>query len=235
VEHRTRPWSALVAAALVVAVFATPALAHVDAETDDEPHPGAEVELRFAFHHGCAGQATTELAVRMPGGVDPDTLDAEEADGWEASVEDATVTWSGGEPIPDHVAHAFRLHLVLPAEPGETIPFPTIQRCGEDEIAWIQVPEEGENWSELSEPAPVLTLTDREPPDADPETAPAVEETSPSQALEQPEEDDVEDDGEAIVAGDEANPWIIVAALAGIVMLAVIATGGVLMARRGSD
>lgn len=65
--------------------------------------------------------------------------------------------------------------MKLPPGEGETLHFPTVQRCEKGETAWIEIPAEGESADELESPAPQVTLTAAteepetatEPPDDD--------------------------------------------------------------------
>lgn len=222
------------AALLLLGPLSAPALAHVTASTQEDPDPGTEVTLEISFDHGCAGEPTTELAVQLPDGIDPGTVEPLGEDGWSATLDDRTVTWSGGEPVPDHTPHTFRLALVLPDTPGETIHLPTIQRCGDDQQAWIQVPDDDQSWSELDEPAPALTLTDAPAPardDADDAEEPS-DPTPDTPAATPPA--DVEEGGESFLTDDGPSLTFPSAVLAVLVALGAIATVAVLLARRGA-
>lgn len=226
-----------IAALLLIGPMAGPALAHITASTQEDPDPGTQAMLEISFDHGCAGEPTTELAVQLPDAIDLETVEPLEEDGWRATLDDRTVTWTGGEPVPDHVEHTFRMRVVLPDEPGGTVPLPTIQRCEDDRSAWIQIPDEDQSWSELEEPAPVVTLTDQpSPASADPdetedEAAPPTDDGTPIATPEAEEEGSPE----AFLTDDEpaaAFPIIVLAVLAG---LAVLATIAVVAARRGGQ
>jgi hypothetical protein len=47
----------------------------------------------------------------------------------------------------------------LPASAGETLYFPTVQKCEKGQTGWVEIPAEGESADELEEPSPELTLT----------------------------------------------------------------------------
>jgi periplasmic copper chaperone A len=182
-RRTSMPLTAALTLAVLLGPLARTGAAHVHVEPEDDPDPGAEVELRFVFDHGCYGHPTTELSVLLPDGIDPAEVTPVEEDGWRAVVDDATVTWTGGDPIPDHTLHEFRMAAVLPPTPGATLHFPTIQRCDDEEVAWIQVPDDGEDPADLERPAPALQLTDRPPPEPEEpevEPEPAPEDPTPS-------------------------------------------------------
>jgi uncharacterized protein YcnI len=62
------------------------------------------------------------------------------------------VTYTAREPLPPDRLDSFAISLKLPAgEEGESVYFPTIQRCEEGQTRWIQIPAEGESAEELEE------------------------------------------------------------------------------------
>ena len=66
------------------------------------------------------------------------------------------VRWSGGS-LPDAMYADFQLRAVFPETPG-AVAFPAIQRCGAAEVAWIEVPAEGQAEDDLELPAPTVTI-----------------------------------------------------------------------------
>jgi periplasmic copper chaperone A len=192
-------------AVLVVGTM-TAALAHVGIETDADPDPGRIVPVSFVFDHGCNGEPTTEFRVLLPDGITDVDVDPVAEGGWEARVADGVLTWSGGEPVPDHQLHAFSAEIALPNQPGETLYFPTIQRCGDAESAWIQVPGEGEEPGDLDAPAPSLTLTDRPAPE-EPATHDLEDETPPPPADED-EEPTMEPVATPVADAEETRGWL---------------------------
>ena len=129
--------------------------------------------------HGCDGAATDTLEVQIPVGVTSVkpklmagwTIETETAPVPEASMapdaspaaghseEEAVITlvrWSGGS-LPDSQYADFQLRAVFPETPG-TVAFPTIQRCGDAEVAWIEIPAEGQTEDDLELPASTVTV-----------------------------------------------------------------------------
>jgi uncharacterized protein YcnI len=54
-----------------------------------------------------------------------------------------------------------RLRALFPETPGDLY-FPILQRCGDAEEAWIQVPGAGQSPDELDRPAGVVTIVEGE-------------------------------------------------------------------------
>lgn len=212
--------------AVLVLGTMTAAHAHVRIETDADPDPGSIVLVSFVFDHGCDGEPTTEFRVRLPDGIADADVDPVEDGGWEARVVNGVLTWSGGEPVPDHQLHTFSAEIALPNQPGETLYFPTIQRCGDAESAWIQVPGGDEERDDLDAPAPSVTLTDRPAPQQ-PETHDLEDETPPPT----PDEDEAEEPtmepvSTPVADAEETGGWLPIAfglALAAAVIALVAA------------
>jgi len=169
-------------ATLLVAV-AVPASAHVFV-SDGTTVTGGGYGTEFALMvpHGCEGAATTALEVQIPAGVtsvkpalmpgwqidvvsttppapslDPaaSPLTDEELDALTAPVV-TSVKWSGGE-LPDSQYAKFWLRAIFPETPG-TVMFPTVQYCGDSQVAWIEIPAEGQDPETLEHPAPTVTV-----------------------------------------------------------------------------
>lgn len=158
-----------------------PAGAHVE-PTTATGEAGRRADVGFVPTHGCGDSPTIGIDIKLPDGVlDPI---AAELDGWTASVDRDVVTWDGG-PLPDGDEATFSVNVLLPDVPGTTLSFPTIQRCPNDTLSWIQQPDDG---TDQSFPAPALAIveatgppgtTSPPPPTAAPTTA-VTEATSPS-------------------------------------------------------
>jgi uncharacterized protein YcnI len=165
-----------VAIATALAALALPATAqgHVFLEEAEAPAEGFPI-LEFVVPHGCDGSPTTGLTVQFPESVPSVTPEA--VPGWEVSTKEgpkdevelfgetvtegvSEVTWtSQGEPLADGQLLRFGAEVALPATEGQTLHFPTIQKCEQGQTRWIQIPAEGETEEDLDEPAPALTLT----------------------------------------------------------------------------
>lgn len=163
--------AAAAGASLALAITAG-ALAHVTVNPGEAP-ANSYARLDFRVGHGCEGSPTTSVRIQIPEGVT--SVRPQLKPGWENEIvvgplaepyeshgelitEGVTeVTWSGGE-LSDDYFDDFGLSVRLPDLPGETLYFPVIQECVDGEIAWIQVPAEGDDGAELDEPAPGLLL-----------------------------------------------------------------------------
>jgi periplasmic copper chaperone A len=75
------------------------------------------------------------------------------------------VVYTAKQPLPPDRLDSFDISLRFPAgKEGESVYFPTVQRCEEGQTRWIQIPAEGESAEELEEPAPAVVLTAAEGP-----------------------------------------------------------------------
>ena len=145
------------------------------------PGGGHGTQITFRVPHGCDGAATDTHRVQFPEGVtgvkpkwmagwtietEPtapsrhgfaSAPDASAAPGraWEAEV--GVVMWSGG-PLPDSQYLDFQLLRRLPGDPRRGAYFPVVQRCGDVEMAWIEIPAEGQSEDDLEYPAPAVTI-----------------------------------------------------------------------------
>jgi uncharacterized protein YcnI len=155
--------------------FAPEALAHITLENQQAP-VGASYKAVLRVPHGCDGQATVALRVRIPEGY----LDVKPMpkSGWKldvtrgkyqkpVSLRDAKVSegvtevgWSGG-----NLADAYYDEFVLTGyvsddlQAGQTIYFPVVQECEKGVHRWIEIPAAGAaGHAEQSEPAPALRL-----------------------------------------------------------------------------
>ena len=147
--RRTLGVAGWVAASMVLAL---PAVAHVEPSPEEVPAGGFS-SIAFRVEHGCDGSPTVGVAIEIPEGVS-DVVPRAKA-GWTITQTDTTVTWAGS--LDAHQWDDFELSAQMPGTEGETIYFPVVQTCEQGEIAWIQIPAEGEEEPET--PAPGVTLT----------------------------------------------------------------------------
>lgn len=136
-------------------------LAHVTVSPDSAVAGGYQV-LRFGVGHGCDGQATTELRIELPPGVQAARPQAKP--GWRERVEGppehpTAVVWAGGR-LPADRFDEFLILLKAPDAAGRVV-LPAIQRCGAQESRWSDPP--GPDGQRSPRPAPVLRLTPPEP------------------------------------------------------------------------
>lgn len=160
------------AATGAVLLSVTPAFAHITLETSEAP-VGSTYRAVLRLGHGCDGNPTTKVSVRVPEGfvsvkpmpkagwalttVKGPYQQSYELHGGQVSEGVTEITWSGGN-LPDEFYDEFvfrgTLAGTLPA--GSTLYFPVIQTCTTGEDAWIEIPAEGQAEPEL--PAPGLKL-----------------------------------------------------------------------------
>jgi len=166
-----------IGAALAVAGFfltATPSFAHVTLEVREAP-VGASYKAVLRVPHGCEGQATNTLRVRVPEGfyaVKPMpkpgwTLETKSGpysgsyDNHGRTVSEGVreIVWSGGELADAHYDEfVFRGTLADTLEPGTVLYFPVVQECANGAERWIEIPEDGGSAREFRKPAPGLKL-----------------------------------------------------------------------------
>lgn len=151
---RTALVAGLAGAALLLST--APAAAHVTI-TASTTEAGETAAITLEVPHGCAGSATTEVAVRMPEGVG----EVEAVDGvrWSADVSTDAVTFTTDRPVPDALRDEVSFSARLPDDAGAVLVFPVVQRCEEGESAWTEVADDTESRDELDQPAPVLVVT----------------------------------------------------------------------------
>ncbi|MGF1611540.1 MAG: YcnI family protein [Kiloniellales bacterium] len=149
------------------------AVAHVTANSNEAP---ANSYFRTALRvpHGCEGSATVAVRVKLPDGLV--SVRPQMKPGWEITITmrkldkpmDAghgrmitetvdEIVWRGG-PLPDAHFDEFGLTMKLPAKAGETLYFPVVQECEQGVHRWIEIPGAGQEWGDLEEPAPFVTL-----------------------------------------------------------------------------
>ncbi|MPZ59498.1 MAG: DUF1775 domain-containing protein [Rhizobiales bacterium] len=167
---------AAVAANVFVFLLAGNAAAHVTAN----PNEAAADSFFRAFlrvPHGCEGSSTVALRVKIPEGLI--SVKPQMKPGWTIEIKmrkldqpiDAghgrmitetvdEVAWRGG-PLPDAYFDEFGLSMKLPAKPGETLYFPTVQECERGVHRWIEIPAAGQKWHELDQPAPFIRLMEK--------------------------------------------------------------------------
>ncbi|MFC4172774.1 DUF1775 domain-containing protein [Microvirga sp. GCM10011540] len=164
------------AGALVAAVLlavSTPALAHVTFETA-RAAPNATYKGVLRIPHGCDGQPTLKVQVRIPEGV----IDARPMPkaGWtletarapyaktyrlhgEPVSEGVTgITWSGSLEDGHYDEFVFQARITDAFAAGSTVHFPVVQTCANGTEEWTQIPAAGQDPHSLSHPAPGVTL-----------------------------------------------------------------------------
>jgi uncharacterized protein YcnI len=148
--------------------------AHITTNPAEGPSDGFAT-VSFQVPHGCEESPTTQIRIQIPPSVPSVTpsvhplWDVATKEGRKDKVElhgetitrgVSEVTYTAKQPLPPDRLDSFPISLKLPAgEEGESVYFPTIQRCEQGQTRWIQIPAEGESPDELEEPAPAVVLT----------------------------------------------------------------------------
>jgi uncharacterized protein YcnI len=148
--------------------------AHITADPGEAPSD-SYATLDFSVGHGCEESPTTQVRIQIPPSVPSVTpavnplWDVATKEGKKDKVElhgetitrgVSEVTFTAKQPLPPDRLDSLRMSVKLPAgEEGDSIYFPTIQKCAQGQTRWIQIPAEGESAEELEDPAPVVLLT----------------------------------------------------------------------------
>jgi len=155
---------------MLVAAAVAPASAHISVVSEHAVEAGETATIGFRVPHGCGEAATDSVSVQIPDGVvgvevawvpgwtvelENVATDQDPSDGAELRERVGVVRWSGGSLPPD-LFYDFTIVATFPDEPSQLV-FPLIQRCGDEELAWIQIAETGDPEA-LELPAPSLTL-----------------------------------------------------------------------------
>ncbi|MGB3556370.1 MAG: DUF1775 domain-containing protein [Jannaschia sp.] len=159
---------ALAAGLSPLAVFAHATLEQGSAEE------GSTYKAVVRIGHGCDGQPTLRLRVRIPEGmvsVKPmpksgwtlDTVTADYAQIYDyhgPKSEGATeITWTGSLDDSHFDEFVFRGNLHADAfAAGDVVYFPVVQECADGEEAWVNVPEASQDSHDIDHPAPALRI-----------------------------------------------------------------------------
>ena len=149
------------------------------------------------------------------------------------------VTYTAKQPLDPHQLDFLGMSVKLPAgEEGESIYFPTIQKCAEGQTRWIQIPAAGESGEELESPAPAVVLTAAggghggssgdEPVSSDDAQEPASGGEEPASAAPAAASAEVADEG------DGAPVWLAIVALVVGALGLLAGIGGLTAARRAT-
>ncbi len=160
--------------AAIAALMFTPsfAFAHATLEQAEASNGGYKAILRVP--HGCEGKATKTVRIDLPEGF----IGAKPMPkaGWELALEKGdyaktyqnhgsdvksglkAVVWSGGS-LPDDQYDEFVVRGTLSGfEPGDKVYFKLTQLCDGGEVAWVEIPADGQAPDDLKRPAPALTI-----------------------------------------------------------------------------
>jgi uncharacterized protein YcnI len=228
---------ATAATGLLTLALAGTAGAHITADPGEAPSDGYAT-VSFQVPHGCEESPTTQVRIRIPPSVPSVTpsvhplWDVTTKEGKKDKVElhgetitrgVSEVTYTAKQPLPPDRLDSFAISLKFPAgEEGESVYFPTIQRCEKGQTRWIQIPAEGESAEELEEPAPAVVLTAAEGGHG----GAAGEEESSAQPAASVQAASVSNDD------DGAPMWLAITALAVGALGLLAGIGGMMAARR---
>ena len=222
-----RTATAFVGAAFATVLLASPAGAHVHPNPETVP-AGEEATVAFVVGHGCDGEATDRVEIRVPDVVTE--FSAGELDGWEASTDGQVVTYAGG-PLDDHSELGFPVTFTAPGE-AQSLLFPVIQYCGDLESAWISEDHEADD------PAPVVEVegTATTETTADPEATTSTEAGAGSAPTTTEATDGTAPDVEPISAdvtdeADDDDSSSTVPIVIGVIVVLALAGGGIAYAR----
>jgi uncharacterized protein YcnI/copper(I)-binding protein len=162
---------ALAAAAFLA--LSSPALAHVSFETG-QTKPNSTYKAVLRISHGCQGQPTLKVRVRIPEGIV--AVKPMPKAGWaletakgtyvrayqvrgETVLEGVTdIVWSGSLDDGHYDEFVFQAHFTDAYQPGATVYFPVVQECGNGIEEWTQVPASGQDPHSLQFPAPGVKI-----------------------------------------------------------------------------
>lgn len=169
-------FSPLARGALVAAAFIAvsgPAFAHVTFETP-QATPNSTYKAVLRVPHGCDGQATLKLRVRIPEGVV--AVKPMPKAGWKLEVTKGSyvrayqvmgetvsegvtdIVWTGSLDDAFYDEFVFQARFTDAYQPGATVYFPVVQECEKATAEWVQVPAAGEDPHKLASPAPGVKI-----------------------------------------------------------------------------
>ncbi|MGE0508221.1 MAG: DUF1775 domain-containing protein [Acidimicrobiia bacterium] len=146
----------LIGAGAALVVGGGAAFAHIDPVPEEVP-AGTPVTVEFRVEHGCDDLDTTGMLFQIPAGLSDLTPVAKE--GWTTSVAPDTVSFTGGV-LDHHTEDTFALTFTAPSSAG-AVDFPVVQQCGDTELRWIEIPQDGQE--EPEHPAPRLQVVGEAP------------------------------------------------------------------------
>lgn len=162
---------ALLAAAFIA--VSAPAFAHVTFE-NAQAKPNSTYKAVMRIGHGCDGEPTTKVRVRIPEGII--AVKPMPKAGWklettkgsyvkayhlhsEAVSEGVTdIVWTGSLDDGHYDEFVFQVRFTDAYQPGATVYFPVVQECAKGAHEWVQVPTDGQDPHSLESPAPGVRI-----------------------------------------------------------------------------
>lgn len=205
--------------AAVLVTWAGPASAHIEPDVTAIP-AGEPATVTFTVEHGCAGEATTKIEIKIPEPISDAQPD--DVDGWEGSAGDQVVTFEGGPQPPDAMI-GFPVTFTAPDTDSAELVFPIIQTCGPAQLDWIDPDPAGEH------PAPIVTIGPAGSPTS----------TVPAEHDEHEDHSTVSTSAPTVTASEQAEedkqgstaPII----LGGVALILVVGTAVIVIRTRGQD
>lgn len=188
----SRSGGALAAAAFIA--LSSSALAHVSFEAA-QATPNSTYKAVLRVPHGCQGEPTLKVRVRIPEGVV--AVKPMPKAGWtletakgayvrayrvhgQAVSEGVTdIVWTGSLEDGHYDEFVFQAQFTEAFQPGATVYFPVVQQCANRVEEWIEVPVDGRDAHSLRAPAPGVRI-------AAAENAPAAAVEASGLVIEQP-------------------------------------------------
>jgi periplasmic copper chaperone A len=151
-----------VLAVSALAVIGQAAHAHVTLE-QGRAAAGAAYKAVLRVGHGCEGEATHTLRVRIPAGFRG--VKPMPKAGWSISLERtqgdvSSITWTANSReawLPDGFYDEFVLRGQTPSQPGP-LWFSVLQQCEKSSNDWSEVPPQGHSTAGLRTPAALLLV-----------------------------------------------------------------------------
>ncbi len=159
--------------ALFAGTLATSAFAHATLEVKEAP-AASYYKAVVKIGHGCDGEPTTTVRITIPEGIisvkprpkagwnleitKGDYDNAYELHGREITAGVKQITWTGKLPDEWYDEFSFNAYLTDRLPAGKKVFIPVVQECPGAEMAWAEIPAEGQNPHELARPAPALLI-----------------------------------------------------------------------------
>ncbi|MGJ8625779.1 MAG: YcnI family copper-binding membrane protein [Sulfitobacter sp.] len=162
-------------ALLFTLLTSTASWSHATLETQSAA-VGSTYKGVMRIGHGCDGQATKTVSIKIPEGVI--SVKPMPKAGWHVETKIGAyaethdyygtplsegvreIIWTGSLEDAHYDEFVFRGSLVKSLEPGKTIYFPTLQTCADGTAEWVNIPAEGQDPHDMEGPAPGLALTE---------------------------------------------------------------------------
>ncbi len=160
---------------------ASSARAHIIIE-DMQGRAGYNEMLTLIVPHGCGGDPTTAIRLKVPEGIKFAVPHA--GDGWDVEIKKRKtdkpmmregrpitevvdeIVWSGNT-LPSDQIGLFKFMAGLPSTPGKVLYFKTIQVCGEKQDRWVDTHDDDEEYWRVwlhKTPAPFAVLVEPDKP-----------------------------------------------------------------------